>query len=68
MIRLSERVLNNLEERRENILNGNINCIPFPFPNFREDIPGIEQGRYISITGATKSAKSQFASELLFKL
>lgn len=67
MIRLSERVLKSLEERRENLLNGNINCIPFPFPNFREDIPGIEQGRYISITGATKSAKSQFASELLFQ-
>jgi len=67
MIRLSERVLNKLEERRENILNGNINCIPFPFANFREDVPGIEQGRYISITGATKSAKSQFASELLFQ-
>lgn len=67
MIRLSERVLNKLEERRSNILNGNINCIPFPFANFREDIPGIEQGRYISITGATKSSKSQFASKLLFE-
>lgn len=63
---LSSRVLYKLEERRQNLINGNINCIPFPFANFREDIPGIEQGRYISITGATKSAKSQFASELLF--
>ena len=67
MTRLSERVLNKLEERRNNILNGNINCIPFPFANFREDVPGIEQGRYISITGATKSSKSQFASKLLFE-
>lgn len=66
-ISLSKRVLNKLEERRNNILNGNINCIPFPFANFREDIPGIEQGRYISITGATKSSKSQFASKLLFE-
>ena len=66
MSNLSERVLNKLEERRQNLINGNINCIPFPFANFREDIPGIEQGRYISITGATKSSKSQFASELLF--
>lgn len=64
---LSKRVLNKLEERRNNILNGSINCIPFPFANFREDIPGIEQGRYISITGATKSSKSQFASKLLFE-
>lgn len=67
MTRLSERVINKLEERRSNLLNGNINCIPFPFSNFREDIPGIEQGRYISITGATKSSKSQFASKLLFE-
>lgn len=67
MTRLSERVISKLEERRNNILNGNINCIPFPFVNFREDIPGIEQGRYISITGATKSSKSQFASKLLFE-
>lgn len=67
MTRLSERVLNRLEERRNNIISGNINCIPFPFANFREDIPGIEQGRYISITGATKSSKSQFASKLLFE-
>lgn len=67
MTRLSERVINKLEERRNNLLNGNINCIPFPFANFREDIPGIEQGRYISITGATKSSKSQFASKLLFE-
>ena len=67
MTRLSERVLNRLDERRNNIISGNINCIPFPFANFREDIPGIEQGRYISITGATKSSKSQFASKLLFE-
>lgn len=66
MSSLSERVINKLAERRQNLLNNNINCIPFPFANFREDIPGIEQGRYISITGATKSSKSQFASELLF--
>ena len=67
MSSLSERVLNKLEERRKNLIEGNINCIPFPFSNFRDDIPGIEQGRYISITGATKSSKSQFASKLLFE-
>lgn len=61
---LKQRVLSNLRKRRENIINGNINCIPFPFSNFRNDIPGIEQGKYYQITGATKSAKSQFASYL----
>lgn len=59
---LAERVIKNLEVRRERIINGEINCIPFPFSRFRDDIPGIEQGRYYIITGATKSSKTQFAS------
>jgi len=62
--KLKERVISNLIKRRDNVINGNINCIPFPFPNFRNDIPGIEQAKYYQITGATKSAKSQFASYL----
>lgn len=61
---LKQRVISNLKKRRDNVINGNINCIPFPFSNFRNDIPGIEQGKFYQITGATKSAKSQFASYL----
>lgn len=61
---LSNRVIDNLEERRNNILNGSINCIPSPFRNFRRDFPGIEQGRYYLLSGATKSAKSQIANYL----
>ena len=61
---LKDRVISNLKKRRDNVINGNINCIPFPFPNFRNDIPGIEQAKFYQITGATKSAKSQFASYL----
>lgn len=64
VIELKNRVISNLKKRRENVINGNINCIPFPFPSFRNDIPGIEQGKFYQITGATKSAKSQFASYL----
>ena len=62
--KLKERVLSNLAKRRNNIINGNINCIPFPFVGFRNDIPGIEQAKFYQITGSTKSGKSQFASYL----
>lgn len=62
MIRVSERVLKSLEERRQNVINGNINCIPSPFKRFSEDFPGIEQGRYYLISAATKVGKTQLAN------
>lgn len=51
---LSGRVLKALKDRRQNILNGNINCIPSPFKRFMDDFPGIEQGKYYIISAATK--------------
>ena len=47
-------VLNNLEERRRNVLNGGVNCIPLPFERFRSEIPGVEQGQYVVITANQK--------------
>ena len=61
---LVQRVLTNLEERRKRILEGGINCIPSPFKCFRNDFPGIEQGKYYLISGASKSGKSQLTSYL----
>lgn len=61
---LVQRVLDNLEERREKVLSGGINCIPSPFKSFRKDFPGIEQGKYYLISGASKSGKSQIANYL----
>ena len=51
---LRSRVLANLEERRERILNGQLNCIPSPFKRFNEDFIGIEQSCYYTITSFTK--------------
>ena len=59
---LRERAIKNLEERRERILNGQINSIPSPFKRFSEDFIGIEQSTYYLITSATKGSKSQFTS------
>lgn len=51
---LRERVLNYLEERRERVLNGQVNSIPTPFPRFAEDFIGIEQSTYYTVTSFTK--------------
>lgn len=61
---LRERTLQNLEERRQRILNGQINSIPSPFTRFLDDFIGIEQSTYYAITSFTKGGKSQFASFL----
>lgn len=61
---LTQRVLLNLKERREKILAGGINCIPSPFKSFRRDFPGIEQGKFYLVSGASKSGKTQLASFL----
>lgn len=61
---LIQRVLLNLEERRQKVLSGGINCIPSPFKGFQNDFPGIEQGKYYLISGSSKSGKSQLTSYL----
>ena len=55
------------KENRENVLSGNINCIPSPFVRFRSEFPGIEQGKYYLVSGNEKSGKSQI-SDFLFML
>lgn len=47
---LYERVYKNLEERRNKALSGKLNCIPWDFKRFENEIPGIEQGKYYLIT------------------
>lgn len=51
---LKERVISNLHERRDRILNGQLNCIPSPFERFKNDFIGIEQSCYYTITSFTK--------------
>ena len=58
------RVLNILKERRQNILDGNINCIPLPFNRFKNEFPGIEQGKYFLVSGGSKAAKTQLTNFL----
>jgi hypothetical protein len=62
-----ERTLSNMEKRRDNILKGNINSLPPPFPRFANDFIGFEQGTYLGITSFTKGSKTQFTLHLLFE-
>lgn len=61
---LRERIKASLEERKKKVEEGGINCIPLPFTRFRQEFPGIEQGLYYLISGATKSGKSQLTNYL----
>ena len=52
-----KEVIAELRERRENIMNGGINCIPLPFQRFRNELPGLEPEQYIVLTASTKAGK-----------
>lgn len=61
---LIQRTIQTIEERRERILEGRVNCIPSPLSTFRYDFPGVEQGTYYLISGASKSSKSKITNFL----
>lgn len=54
--------IDGLQERRNNVLNGGINCLPLPFSRFRSQLPGIEQEQYVLVTAGAKIGKTQLAS------
>ena len=56
-----ERVIQEIEVWRENILRGDINCIPCPFTRFSDTFPGIEQKKYYIVTANSKVGKTQLA-------
>lgn len=51
---LYKRVYDGLVERRERLLSGKINCIPWKLPRFESQLPGIEQGKYYLLTANSK--------------
>ena len=59
---LYDRTLQEIEDKRQRILDGGVNCIPSPFKRFRNDFCGIEQDTMYCITSFTKGGKSQFCS------
>lgn len=63
-ISLASRVLQHLRINRDNILRGNVNCIPSPLTRFRRDFVGIQRGMYYLISASQKCGKTQFASSV----
>ena len=57
-------VMSFLKERKERAESGKYNCIPWPFPRFREFLPGIEMGKYIIVTANQKVCKTNFCDFL----
>lgn len=51
---LFSRVRQSIENRRQRLLNGQINCIPWGLPRFETQLPGIEQGKYYLVTANSK--------------
>ena len=51
--------MTHLRKRKENVEKGGVNCIPSPIPDL---FVGVQQRKYYVITGAQKSAKTQFTS------
>lgn len=63
-LELYERVIQGLRDRRENVINGGINCIPFNLPRFEEELPGVEKRQMYGVTASTKVGKTQITDAL----
>lgn len=59
---IRDRTMQQLEDRRQRLLDGGVNCIPSPFKRFMDDFCGIEQDTYYCVTSYTKGGKSQLTS------
>ena len=59
-----DRSIEKLKVRRQRILDGQINCIPLPFPRLRTWLPGIEKRRYTIISANQKIGKSKLSDYL----
>lgn len=51
---LYDRVYQSIIDRRDRLLNGLENCIPWGLPRFEQVLPGIEQGKYYLVTANSK--------------
>jgi replicative DNA helicase len=61
---LFARTLATIANKRNRLLEGKINCIPWGLPRFEEQNPGIEQGKYYLVTANSKVGKTQITDAL----
>lgn len=62
-------IVKSLEEKRNNVLNDNYNCIPFKdnFPRLSKYLPGIMKGVYYLISASSGIGKTQLAKYMFVK-
>ena len=63
MSRFEEVQAENLA-RRERVVEGKFNCLPFPFLRFQKIFPGFEQAKFLILTANQKVGKSKLADYL----
>lgn len=59
-MRQFNNVMSFLRERKERAESGKYNCIPWPFPRFKQLFPGTEKGKFIVVTASQKIGKTKF--------
>lgn len=58
------RIYEDLVARKKRISEGLLNCIPSPFPRFREVYPGLEKAKYLLFSANSKIGKTQIADDM----
>jgi len=61
---LFDRTFRTIVNKRERILQGKVNCIPWNLPRFENQNPGIEQGKYYLNSANQKVGKTQITDWL----
>lgn len=59
---LYDDIVADIKNRRQRIIEGKSNCLPFPYPRFRSYFQGLERAQFIIVTGNQKTAKSKWAN------
>lgn len=61
---LYDKVIRNLKIKKQRVLDGKLNCIPFKLGAFTKDVPGIEKEQLVIVTAGSKVGKTQLCDWL----
>ena len=59
-----KNVISTIKYKRDRLLDGKLNCIPFELEGFEEELPGIEPSQYVIITANQKVGKTKLTDFL----
>jgi hypothetical protein len=60
-------ILETIKTKRDNLVKGNINCIPFPFLGSRTAYSGIGPGQLVCVTAETSVGKTSVSKFIYIK-